>query len=179
MRASHRTGFKSLLLVLTVTALLVGVGCYKNKNALAPRDAATIDRALAGDWQGKTPDGASARVVVRVLNDRDYYVEWQGESDEKPARAIAYIVDFAGAKFAHLRDLNPDGTVADEHWLMRVELAGDKLIVRQLKEEFFDGKAVDTTEKLREVVRANVNNDAMYDASEALTATRQDAVAGQ
>jgi len=179
MGRERHTQFTTLFLVLTAAALLVAVGCYKNKNALAPRDAATIDRALAGDWQGKMPDGATARVVVRVLNDRDYYIEWQGEGDEKPARAIAYIVDFAGAKFAHLRDLNPDGTIADEHWLMRVELADNKLIVRQLMEEFFTGKTVDSADQLREVVRANVNNDAMYDASETLTATRQDAVAGQ
>src|SRR5687767_2035780 len=157
MRVTHRNGFTTLSLGLAAAALLVAGGCYKNKNALAPRDAARVDRALAGDWRGKTPDGSTARIVIRVLNDRDYYIEWQGEGDDKPARAIAYIVDFAGAKFAHLRDLNPDGTVADEHWLMRVELADGKLNVRQLKEEFFNERPVESADQLREIVRANVN----------------------
>lgn len=165
--------FRTIALLLTASAVLVFGGCYKNKNTLAPRDAATIDRALAGDWDGRAGNGTQLRVVVRVLNDHDYYVEWQGQGDERPSRGTAYIVDFAGAKFAHLRDLNADGTIADEHWLMRVELKDGKLTVRQLSDEFFKDKTAGTAEQLREIVRANVDNDAMYDADETLVATRQ------
>jgi hypothetical protein len=160
-----RVRFVPAALVASSLALVVLAGCYETELELAPPESAKIDPRFVGDWD--FADKASAdvtRMVIRNFNGREYYVAWD-EAKAEPNRAAAFVVEVAGAKFAHVRGLTTEGDVSGKHFLERIDLTPDgKLSIRHLKGEFFEGKEVKTSEQLRKLVEANVNNEAMYDA---------------
>ena len=60
-----------------------------------------------------------------------------------------------------------------EDWLaMKLELSGDKLVIRQLKEEYMKEKNITSAQQLRKVIEQNIDDSAMYDKDEVVTATR-------
>ena len=71
-----------------------------------------------------------------------------------------FLVPIKDATFAQLTNLGDKGELPAEHLIVRVQLAGDKLTLRQLSDEFFKG--VTTDEALRKKVEENLDNAAMY-----------------
>ena len=153
--------FKRVALVLSIALILAG--CYETTVPLGSPEQAKVDRNLAGDWSFPAAgDQKAVSLVLRNLDDKQYYVEWQ-EAGEKPARCVGIVVPIKDAMFAQVRNLPDDGSIADKHLIVRVSFKDNKLGIRQLNDKFFDGKAVDTTEKLRAVLEANLENADMYD----------------
>jgi hypothetical protein len=152
------------LIVASSLALIVTAGCYETDLDLAPPESAKIDPRFVGDWDFTSKDSAEVtRMVVRNFNGREYYVAWD-EAKAEPYRAAAFVADLGGARFAHVRGLTPEGDVSGKHFLERIDLTPDgRLSIRHLNGDFFEGKEVKTSEQLRKLVEANVNNDALYD----------------
>lgn len=162
---------------LSLSALLLGVmifaGCFASRFTLIPVEQAKVDRAYVGDWEAVNSNGDKIRLIIRNLDDRLYYIEAQEKlADPDPDRYTGFIASVGGATFAHVKPLQKDGTI-DENWmLMRVMLADDKLIIQQLDEEFMKTQTIESAEQLKQVIEKNVNNEAMYDKPEEITATR-------
>jgi len=166
---------RSFLLLLAM-ALLMLTGCLETEFSLGPRDQSVVDRAVCGDWMLSRKDAngqtQNSHLVVRNIDDKLYYVEWADAN--KPAdrtRMTAFVADVKGVSFAHLQNLGEDGVNSDKHVIFRFGMDGEKLIIKELSDEFFKDKFGSDAE-LRALVEENLENDAMY-AGEPLIGTRQ------
>jgi len=104
-----------------------------------------------------------------------FYVETKEGAKQYPegiSRYIGFLAPVKGATFAHLKQLQDDGNVQEDWLVMKLELSGDKLIIRQLKEEYMKEKNITSAEQLRKVLEQNLEESAMYDKDEVVTATR-------
>ena len=159
--------FRTLAAVaLIAPALLFAVGCYETQYPLGSPDKATVDPAYVGDYlvpKDKDNDKPLS-IVVRNIDDHLCYVEWRSGEDQ-PDRRVGYSADVNGVTFANLRDLTDDGSIEKKFLVMRVSLSADhtKLSFRNLKEEFFKDKNINSSDALEAVIAANLENDQMYD----------------
>ena len=139
-------------------------GCFQTKLNLGTDAAAKVDPAYCGDWamSWKESDGQtkSASLVIRNFDGKHYYVEW-AETGQKPLRMSGFLVPVKSATFAQLTPLADRGENGEEHLILRVELSGTTLTMRNLDEQFFAG--VSTDEQLRAKVEENLDNAAMYE----------------
>ncbi len=148
----------------SVLLLTLGLGCYQTKTPLGSAASATVDRAYVGDFV--MPGENKPAVVIRNLDDKQYFVEYtESKDDREPMRMVGYTAKVNGATFANLRGLTDNGSIDDQFLIMRVSLSPDhaKLSLRELKEEFFKGKNVSSSRALRNVIEANLDNDLMYE----------------
>src|SRR5438067_13686020 len=131
---------RSIFSVTLLATLLVLAGCYVSKYTIGSKDAAVVDRKYVGDWEFADPDKpakAPMRVVIRNVDDKQYYVEWSNE-EGGPGRTIGFVTDIKGVSFAQLRPLSDDGSIDNEYLITRVSLGSDgKLTLRQLNDGFF------------------------------------------
>jgi hypothetical protein len=156
-------------LACVLPALLFALGCYETKYPLGSADKATVDPAYVGDYVF-TADGKTDRITIRNIDDHLYYVEW---TEKEPDRMVGYTSDVNGVTFANLRDLTDDGSIDKQFLVMRISLSSDhaKLSLRNLKEDFFKDKNVDSSDALQTLIAANLENDQMYDG-DPVVATR-------
>lgn len=155
-----RMRIPSCLLVLTA---LAATGCYETKLRLADPARAAFLPGYCGEWQSAASsdgDGAEALFVARIDEGR-YYAEYRDPPDE-PLRMSAILVPVGGAVFAQVRILGDDDGFAGANLILRVDLDGDALVLRQLDEDFFSD--VTTDRALRRRLARSVDDDAMYDA---------------
>jgi hypothetical protein len=164
-------------LVAVATLLIVGA-CYVSKFALSTPEQSTVDRKFVGDWEIANPDnpaGPPMSLLVRNIDNHQYYVELNDHKDEKgPQRYTAIITSVKSVSFAQLRPFSDDGELAEAYIIMRVGFTDDgKLTLRPLADEdkFFKDKDIDSSAKLRRVLVENLDNSAMYER-DAMTATR-------
>jgi hypothetical protein len=155
-----------------IATILVFAGCFGTKFTLIDPAKAHVDRVYVGDWEALNPKGDAASLVIRNLDDKLLYVELR--EAEKASRYVGFTTDVAGVTFAHVRPLTDNGDIPDTWLLMRLNLGSDQrtLTILQLKDEFFKDKKVETPEQLRAVLAQNINDQAMYDKDEQITATR-------
>lgn len=156
----------SKLVVLCVT-LALAAGCYVAKVPLGPLGDAVTDPNFVGYFENK-----GKQLYVGKLDGGQYYVEFWGNSDGMPSRMFGHVNRVGGALFASLKPITDDGTDADEWIIVRIDAGPDSIELRHLDDDFFDGKDVDTSEKLAAVVAENVENAAMYKESERETMLR-------
>ena len=159
--------------VFTVLAtLLLAVGCYESKFTLGPKSQAVFDPVYLGDWQvvsqGTWADG---RIVIRNWEDSMYYVEWSKRNDP-PLRMSGFVINVKGASFAHLRQLREDPSSPEKYLLFRVGISRNRLSIRPLNATFFEGKSIYSSQRLRNIVEENLENDQMYDKDNSLSAIR-------
>jgi hypothetical protein len=153
--------FKSVLGVVAMGLLLVG-GCYVSQYTLGSADQATVNKAYVGDWRF-TPAGAEAgRLVVRNIDGRQYYVQWN-QKDKQPVRMAGFVTRVKEADFVQLRKLSDDGALENQWLIARVELKDGKLQVRQLDDGFFKQQAIHSSDDLRKVIEENIDNGRMYE----------------
>ncbi len=168
--------FSRLLLTLCfATLLLMFAGCWGSKFTLINSDQAKVDRAYLGNWSVVNSKGESSSLIIRNIDDKMYYVETREGAKQYPegiSRYVGFLAPVKGATFGHLKQLQDDGNVQEDWLLMKLELNGDKLIVRQLKEEYMKGKNIASAEQLRKVIAENIDDSGMYDKDEVITATR-------
>jgi hypothetical protein len=162
-------------MTLALAALLM-TGCLETEFSLGPRDQSVVDRAFCGDWMLSRMDQngqtQNSQLVVRNIDDKVYYVEWADAN--KPAdrtRMTAFVADVKGVSFAHLQNLGEDGVNSDKHIIFRFELDDEKLVIKELSDEFFKDK-IHSNEELKELIEANLENVAIY-AGEPFIGTRQ------
>jgi hypothetical protein len=164
---------KNVVSVACVASLLLFiVGCYETQYPLGSQDKAVVDPAYVGDYVVADSDKKSETVIIRNIDNHLYYVEWLAEGD-KTLRMIGYTADVDGVTFANLRGLTEDGSIDNKFLIMRVSLSDDhsKLTLRNLKEDFFKDKKIDSSDALQKLIAANLQNDQIYDG-EAAVATR-------
>jgi hypothetical protein len=157
-------------------AVLLALGaCYTSKFALGPKERAVVDRKFVGNWEIADPDQPGKPPVVmliRNIDDHQYYVEWDEHGDKGPNRFTGFVVDVKGVSFAHLRPLSEDGEISEECIITRVGLTSDdKLTIRQLADndkEFWKQHPVDSAATLRKAIEENLNNEQMYEANTAV-----------
>jgi hypothetical protein len=167
--------FRSILTLCFAVLLLLFAGCWGSKFTLIAPDHAKVDRAFLGNWNAVNSKDESSSLIIRNLDDKLYYVESKEGAKQYPegiSRYHGFITTVKGATFAHLKQIMDDGNVPEEWLLMRIELAGDKLTIRQLKEEYMKGKNITSVEQLRQVIEQNLDDAEMYDKNEIVTATR-------
>jgi hypothetical protein len=160
MRRFGLRGTIGLAVVFVVATCIAG--CFVSKVPLGDESSSKVDLSYVGNWRFANDDGTQTTLVLRNIDDKRYYAEWQGS--DKTGRYVGFITDLGGAKFAQLRPLSDDGSFVAEYTIMKVWKESGKLAVRQLDENFFKDKSVGTTEQLRKVVEDNVDNEKMYDA---------------
>ena len=153
-------------------SLLFFAGCYETQYPLGSPDKATVDPGYVGDFVLTDKDQKSETIIIRNIDNRLYYVEWLS-GDDKPLRMVGYTADVNGVTFANLRGLTDDGTIDDKYMLFRISLSGDhsKLSIRNLKDDFFKNKNINSSETQQKVIAENLENSEMYDG-DAVTATR-------
>ena len=165
-----------LALTLCLTSLLLMfAGCWGSKFTLISPEAAKIDRAYLGNWSAINSKGESSSLIIRNIDDKSFYVETKEGAKQYPegiSRYIGFLAPVKGATFAHLKQLQDDGNVQEDWLAMRLELNGDKLVIRQLKDEYMKEKNITSAEQLRKVIEQNLEDGSMYDKEEVLTATR-------
>ena len=170
------TRFSRLLLALLFAAsLLMFAGCWGSKYTLINPDQAKVDRTYLGNWNVVNSKGESSSLIIRNIDDKTFYVEGKDGAKQYPegiSRYVGFLAPVKGAVFAHLKQLQDDGNVQEDWLAMKLELTGDKLIIRQLKDEYMKGKSITSAEQLRKVLEENLEDSAMYDKEEVLTATR-------
>jgi len=165
-----------LLLTLCFALLLLTfAGCWGSKFTLINSDQAMVDRAYLGNWSVVNSKGESSSLIIRNLDDKMLYIETKEGAKQYPegiSRYIGFLAPVKGATFGHLKQLQDDGNVQEDWMLMRLELNGDKLVIRQLKEEYMKGKNITSAEQLRKVIAESMEEGTMYEKEEVLTATR-------
>ncbi len=158
------TRFSRVLLTFCFAAsLLMFAGCWGSKYTLINPDQAKIDRAYLGNWNALNSKGESSSLIIRNIDDKMFYVETKEGAKQYPEGISRYI---------HLKQLQDDGNVQEDWLVMKLELSGDKLIIRQLKEEYMKEKNITSAEQLRKVLEQNLEESAMYEKDEVVTATR-------
>ena len=164
-----RNGIAVMAIVLA--GALATAGCLETETTLAPPEQGVVDIKFVGDWQLKDGD-KSFDVIVRNFDGHQLYVELHNP-DKASDRYAAQVTALKGGSFAQLRPLTDDGSIERKYVIMRVDRSGDdKINLRHLKEEFFNDKPHETSEKLRAVLEANIDNAAMYEG-EAFPITRK------
>ncbi|MGD0388659.1 MAG: hypothetical protein ABSC42_06845 [Tepidisphaeraceae bacterium] len=145
-------------------ALLFALGCYETQYPLGSADKATVDPGYVGDFVLPQGDKKPLTITIRNIDNHQCYVEWAGGED-KPDRRVGYAADVNGVTFANLRELTDDGSIDKKFLLMRISLSADhsKLTLRNLKEDFFKDKNVNSSDDLQALIAANLENDQMYD----------------
>src|ERR1043165_3602977 len=164
-----------LLTLAFATFSLMFAGCWGSKYTLIAPEQAKVDRAFLGNWDAINSKGESSSLIIRNIDDKMFYVETKEGAKQYPegiSRYIGFLAPVKGAMFAHLRQLQEDGNVQEDCLVMRLELKGDKLVIRQLKEDYMKEKNITSAEQLRTVIEQNIDDGAMYDKDEVVTATR-------
>jgi hypothetical protein len=160
-----------LPIVCVAAALLFAGGCYQTQYPLGSPDKAVVDPAYVGDFMLAENNG-SETIVIRNIDNHSYYVEYD-QNGNAPLRMVGYTTDINGVTFANLRGLSDDGSIDSNYMIMRVGISGDRrtLTIRSLKDDFFKGKAINSSDDLEKIIAANLDDDRMYDGA-AGTATR-------
>jgi hypothetical protein len=147
-----------------VAGLLLFAGCYTTTLNLGKSADAKVDVQYCGDWHftwtDKDGQPKSADLVLRNFDNTKYYAEWKEAGESKPTRYSGFLVKVKDATFAQLTTLGDKGELSEDHCILRVQLAGDKLSLRNLNDEFF--KEVKTDAELRAKIEANLENAQMY-----------------
>jgi hypothetical protein len=153
-----------------VAILLFAAGCYSTKHPLPP-DQAGVNPDYVGDFT-MTDNGKTDSIIIRNLDGKQYYVEFKSGTDS-PTRYVGYTADIKDATFANLRQITDDGKIPHDYLIMRVSLSDDRteLTLRNLKDDFFKDKTVDSSDALRKLLEANLETSDMYDG-DAVVATR-------
>ncbi len=150
-----------LLGVLAMALVLVS-GCYVSQYTLGPVEQGVMNKQYVGDWRFKPDGGEAGTLVVRNIDGRQYYVEWDQQGKDA-VRLAGFVTRVKNADFAQLRKLNDDGSL-DNQWLIaRVDLQDGKLQVRQLNEDFFKNQTIHSSEDLHKVIQENLDNSQMYE----------------
>jgi hypothetical protein len=159
---------------LVVVTLLLLVGCLETKYPLGPRQPGKVDLRYIGDWnmESRNEQGqvTVSKLIIRNLHNDEYFVEWN-TGEDKPFRCTGYLTEIKGVQFANLQGLSDDGKLAESYIILRVDLDGDRLKLRNLEDEFFKERSFASSDELRKIVEENVDNDAMYEG-DPLVATR-------
>ena len=166
---------RPLLTLCLAVLLLTFAGCWGSKVTLINPEAAKVDRAYLGNWSVVNSKGESSSLIIRNIDDKMLYVETKEGAKQYPegvSRYIGFLAPVKSATFAHLKNLQDSGDVQEEWMLMRLELNGDKLVIRQLKEEYMKGKNIASADQLRKVIEESIDDASMYDKEEVFTATR-------
>jgi len=170
------TRFSRLLLTIClVSLLLMFVGCWGSKYTLINQDQAKVDRAYIGNWSAVNSKGESSSLIIRNIDEKMFYVETREGAKQYPegiTRYIGFLAPVKGAMFAHLKQLQDNGDVQEDWLAMRLELTGERLVIRQLKDEYMKEKNITSAEQLRKVIEQNLEEGSMYDKEEVVTATR-------
>ena len=159
---------------LVVVGLFLA-GCWSSKFTLIKQENAKVDRAYVGNWNALNSKGESATIIIRNVDDRNYYIEVHDAAKQYPegvSRYFGFMAPVKDATFVHLREMQPDGKVAEDWILLRVELKGEKLTIRHLDEEFMKGKNISSAEELRKVLEQNLDDSTMYEKEGTITATK-------
>ena len=151
------------LLLIALAGLLI-VGCFDTTVALDEHpEKAKVDRSLVGDWSFPARgDEKAVTLLVRNLDDKQYYLEWQIEG-EKPLRMAGFVSAIKDASFAQVRQITDDGEIPEKHLILRVSTADNKLGIRQLSEGFFKQHPANDTKTLRDLLEKNLDTADMYD----------------
>lgn len=163
-------------LTLGFASIILFAGCWTTKVSMIDPATAKVNLAFVGNWDN--PDqldagGREAGLVIRNIDNKTYYVEWDQKGEAGIVRAVGYTTDIGGATFAQLRGLEQDGTIAQEWLICRVDVAGNKITIRQLNEEFLKTKTLNTPAAIRQMLEQNVNNEQLYSPRETITATKK------
>lgn len=161
-----------LLLCVGLIGVLAFAGCWGSKYTLIPPEQAKVDRAYVGDWDAANAKGEHAGLIIRNIDDKQYYVETQDNS-QKTARYVGFLAPVKNATFAQLRELSDDGSIPEAWIIIRIELADKKMTLRQLSDDFFKDKTIESAEQLRRVIEENLDNSQMYAQDETITAMRK------
>ena len=167
MLATHP--FRFATLVLPGLFLLVLAGCFESEHPVTAPKTGGIDKRYIGDWSVQQGP-QSAKLIVRNLHDEEYYVEWVN-ADGTRSRQTAHASKVNGATFANLLPVRDDGALATKYVIVRVDLKGDRLTIRNLNPEFFKDKTIGSSDDLKAILSANLDNDSLYTADPIL-ATR-------
>lgn len=165
--------------VCVLPLVVLGLGCYETQYPLGSADQASVQAGYIGDFV--FVDGNKTNtIVIRNIDNHLYYVEWISSEEKGPDRMVGYTADVNGVTFANLRGLTDDGSIDNKYFIERISLSADhsKLTIRDLKDDFFKNKTVDSPESLAKFIAANLDNDQMYDGK-AIEATRVTPPAGK
>lgn len=168
--------FTRISLTFGFVGIILFTGCWTTKVTLIDPATAKVNPAYVGNWDNPEKFdsvGREAGLVIRNIDNKMYYVEWDQKGEAGLVRAVGFVTDVRGATFAQLRGLDADGKIEEEWLLCRLELAGSTLTIRQMNPDFFKDKQVSTMAALRQVLEQNLANEAMYVKDEAITATKK------
>ena len=170
---SHSGCIRFAFAGLLAAGVFIFGGCLVTKFTLIPPDQAKVNPAYVGDWDALSMNGSRAKIIIRNIDEKLYYVEID-EKDNEPERYVGFVADInGGATFAHLRRLRDDGKIDDEWMLMRISLPENfRMVLDQLSDDFFKNMAIGSPQQLRQVLEQNLNNQEMYSKDERIVATR-------
>jgi hypothetical protein len=130
------------------------IGCFDTPYSLGPAGDAKVNRAYIGDFTQVT-DKDKSTLIIRNIDDKQYYVEITSPGDKTPARFVGYTADVKGVTFAHLTMMQDDGGINAKHFIERIGISDDgtTLTLRSLNDKFFADKNIDSQPGQRGYVR--------------------------
>jgi hypothetical protein len=152
--------------------VLAFAGCWGSKFTLIPPDQAKVDHAYVGDWDALNAKGEPGVLMIRNIDDKEYFVETHDKDGTNVTRYVGFLASVKNASFVELRPIQDDGNIPDSWLIMRIELAENKITLRQLSDDFFKGKTIDSAQALRQTLEQNLDNQQMYAQDETITATK-------
>lgn len=159
----RRSLLKTCLMIVSFGSLATAIGCYETVFRLAPASDAKVDRDLCGDWKLKSADGSEIVLGVRNIDDRVYSVSWRNVENKRSLHMFADSTLVQGVRFVHARAMPEDGSLSDTHLILRADLDGDHLTIRNLNEEFLQARKIESDDALRAEIEANLENNDLYD----------------
>jgi len=153
-----------LLFSLLFGAMLLLAGCFETTLNLGYAIDGKVDAHYCGEWHFEWKDGdqtASADLVIRNFDGKQYYAEWQDKKENKTLRMSGFFVPIKESTFAQLTTMESDGELQTKHLILKVQLDGDKLTLTNLKEDFFSDVTTDAA--LKKKIEENISNPAMYE----------------
>jgi len=141
---------------LLLAALLLLAGCpYGSEFPLGSPEEAILDEALLGTWEAVDGQDEEPPLTIRSAGDRLLLITSEDSAEEEAEPIPAFVSELEGERFLNIRD-------ARQYFYARYKVQGDRLLLRIVDEELFEGKTFSSTEELRAFVRANLTDPRLY-----------------
>ena len=149
--------------LLPVVVCLLLAGCDFTV-PLSGKPETAIDKQAVGLWERVLPDGDTERLLVMVLNEREYVLCWpKGAGTELFARA--HLFEYSGRTLVQLQWFgNSEGAAPDDDRVFQIaaySVAGDVLEIRMLNSDV-TGKDFRSSGELARAIENNHANPALY-----------------
>ncbi len=165
MRGRVRSWLSLSRLVLCAAPMLLSLlACpFSSEHPLSDPSQAVLDSALAGDWKAADPEDNQLITVTFLAWNKRELVAFSREAGETGGKIDAYrvfVTVIDGQRFLNMQEL---GLQSSKEWFFAsYRVSGDTLTFQFIDDTLFGSQKLDSSDALRDLVRRNLDNPALY-----------------